>query len=180
MPVSEDVSIFQDCGQQVDLILRSFTSKGTKDLTSSLSAAVLLTILRIIRRWNQTGQKYSGDPDIAKNFLPTHNLILWSLVVATYLDLAQRLARRALMRMSRLASTILATALCLASFSFKVSYTKVDAPELLSGLEGMIIAPVENVSLVTQAWTVFLIIGLVAVYVVYRRFYEGSGQYLGR
>ena len=136
----------------------------------SILVIVLLSILRIIRRWNQTGQKHAGEPDIARTSLPAHNLILWTLIIATFLDLAQRIARRGLPGAPRQASIIVAIALCLAGFGFKVAYTKADAPELLVGLERMLLAPVEQTSLVTQARSVFLGITLSAAFTILQRF----------
>jgi ethanolaminephosphotransferase len=120
-------------------------------------------ILRVVRRWNQTGQKFAGEPDIAKSFFPLHNTILWGAVLTTYFDILQRLSRRGFRQASAPISSIVAITLCLAAFSFKVSFTNEDAPELLEGFSRALLEGLENFPLVTQARAVFLGIGVVLV-----------------
>ena len=126
-----------------------------------LFAAVLLVVLRVIRSWNQTGQKHAGEPDIAKNFLPSHNFALWIFVFATYLDVGQRLAGRSLPKAPRTIATASSIALCLGAVGFKAAFTKADAPELLVGLHWVALKPMEEVSLVSQARAVFIGIALI-------------------
>ena len=120
-------------------------------------------MLRVTRRWNQTGQKFAGEPDIAKSFLPLHNSILWGAVLTTYFDILQRLSRRGLRHAPTQISSIVAITLCLAAFSFKVSFTNADAPELVQGFSLALLEGLEDISLVTQARTVFLGICIVTV-----------------
>ena len=131
----------------------------------------LLTTTRIVRRWNQTGQKHAGSPDIARTFLVAHSFILWILVMALYFDLARRMSLRGLPRAPRQVSTIFAISVCLAALSFKVKYTHADAPELSPGFEQMFMfmKVVEEASLVDQARTVFLSIGLCLTWIVFQR-----------
>ena len=129
---------------------------GSKKIREAWPAASLLVAMRIIRVWNQTGQKRAGQPDIAKTFLPSHNFAMWLLILATYLDIIQRLSRRAVPWVSRQISTAASIALGIAAFGFKVAFTKADAPELLDGLEHFVLRPIEEASLVAQARAVFL------------------------
>ena len=60
-----------------------FRSAPFKLMDNSFLGQVVL--LRIIRTWNQTGQKWAGDPDIVSEFLKPHPLLCASLVFVTYL-----------------------------------------------------------------------------------------------
>ena len=112
---------------------------------------------RIVRRWNQTGQKHAGDPDIAKNFLSSHQHFLWILVLCTYFYVGAKLADPNLNgRFNLLVPLILATVL--AALEFKIAFTYADAPELLSdiSLPTWIWETIARVSLITQARLAFL------------------------
>lgn len=126
----------------------------------------LVLVLRIVRRWNQTGQKHAGASDIARTFLPAQPWMLWVLVVVTYLDLARRLSRRGLPRASRTISAVCSISLSLAAFGFKVAFTHADAPELLLGIPPRLLTLLEATSLVTQARTVFLGITLSLLFTI--------------
>ncbi|KAE8323300.1 hypothetical protein BDV39DRAFT_196037 [Aspergillus sergii] len=43
-------------------------------------AAALAVSYRVLRRWNQTGQKYAAQPDITGSFFPSHQHTLWALL----------------------------------------------------------------------------------------------------
>ena len=95
---------------------------------SKYGAVALLLSHRVLRRWNQTGQKFAAEPDIARSFLPSHRLILWSLVALSYADTSRHLlANRCPSRLWRLCCfTVTAGA-----FLLKLSYVSSDSPELL-------------------------------------------------
>lgn len=116
----------------------------------------LLFMLRLIRGWNQTGQKHAGGSDIAKTYLPAHNCLLWTLVLTTYLDIVQRLSRGAMPWASRKLSSAASIGVGITALSFKIAFTKADAPELLQGLQFLDQRPTEATSLVTQARVVFV------------------------
>ncbi|KAI9672432.1 MAG: major facilitator super transporter protein [Trizodia sp. TS-e1964] len=148
-----------------------------QDSFSGLSSLGLLVTLRIVRRWNQTGQKLAGSPNIAKTFLPHHNMVLWVAVIAAYLDLLQRLSRKGFRRAPIQVSIIVALTLILSAVGFKVAFTNADAPELLEGLTQSLLKTSEGVPLVTQARTVFL--GLAASFLYTSCFelgYRRSGE----
>ena len=147
---------------------RTFTKNQPKTVqTLSLLA---LMILRLLRRWNQTGQKHLGDPDIARTFFSSHNWVMWVLVASSYIDIAQRLARRGLPRVPRQVVTPLTFALCLVAFEFKTIFTKADAPELLDGLQSLPIWPMLEASLVTRAKAIFLSIAAAVVFTLFSEF----------
>ena len=122
--------------------------------------------MRVVRSWNQTGQKHAGDPDIAKSLLPAHNYVLWILVLLTYVNVARRMSRNMLPSVSRAIAISCSIALCLAALGFKVAFTKADAPELLVGLESLILRPMEEFSLVAQARAVFIGIAALACLII--------------
>ena len=99
-----------------------------------LAYVVALAASRVIRRWNQTGQKFAGEPDIAKTFLLSHNRLLWILAIVTYLFTMSKCHWRSPSRLSQLAAFSLNAFTLLVAMAFKVDFTAADAPELLEGL----------------------------------------------
>ena len=160
------------------LTIQRRNKTGPPILSGMCAALGVLVALRIIRVWNQTGQKHAGESDIAKSFLPAHNLMLWLIVLATYLDVIWRLSRAAVPWASRHLSTAASFALGVAGIGFKVAFTKSDAPELLEGLEFFITRPMKEASLIAQARAFFIsnaiLAGLTVLPVVYQRFFEGK------
>ena len=129
----------------------------------SCLAASLLVTLRIIRVWNRTGQKHAGEPDFAVTVLHAHNIVLWSLVLVTYLDIIQRLSKRSVPWASRPVASAASLALGIAALGFKVAFTKADAPELLEGLGCLFLRPMQEASLVAQARAIFTSIAMMVV-----------------
>ncbi|MCJ1404457.1 major facilitator super transporter protein [Xylographa trunciseda] len=132
-----------------------------------LYSPILLVIHRILRRWNQTGQKHAGEPDIAKAFLPTHNVFLWIAVTATFLDMARRIAWTGLPGIPRQVAGCASIVLSMSALGFKIAFTIADTPELLSGIPQYLWKPIEGTSLVFTARIVFWGIALSAVYNAY-------------
>ncbi len=147
---------------------------GTADSLKAWTVIPLLLALRIVRIWNQTGQKHAGEADIARTVLPAHNILLWLFVLATYLNVIQRLARKAMPWASRQLSSAASLALGVAALGFKVAFTKADAPELLDGLGFLVLRPMEEASLVAQARAVFFSLAIMATMTtaptIYQRF----------
>ena len=133
---------------------------------------MFLALFRITRRWNQTGQKYSGSSDIARTFLPAHNLVLWFLVIATFLELSWRMTRRALWTASHKVSLLIAIAPCLTILAFKFAYITADAPELIPRSLKAFSKLAAGTSLVTQARTAFLSIGICSICMSYQMYYR--------
>lgn len=68
--------------------------KGGRRLLSLFSAAGTIGLgitYRILRRWNQTGQKFAAEPDIARTFFSAHQDTLWFLVILTYANTCKHL-----------------------------------------------------------------------------------------
>lgn len=129
-----------------------------KPVWSSLTAGVVACILfGVMRRWNQTGQKYAGQADLATEILTRSPWLLWSLIFLTYSIVPSRLRTRpgghGLKRMSILPILVTASA-----FLFKVAFTAAEAPELLKDM--IVLKPVVDFAarypLMSLARVVFL------------------------
>jgi ethanolaminephosphotransferase len=140
-----------------------------------LHPAIMLGILhRVIRRWNQTGQKYAGADDIVHSQLlhGSHSIVLWSLIGATYLDLTVRLSRHVARSIATFegatgadfveasdANRVMAMAAVLplggTAFVFKLAFTARDAPELTKGISDGLMQWAEGLGLVGVARMVF-------------------------
>ncbi|CAN9381830.1 unnamed protein product [Alternaria alternata] len=139
-------------------------------------AIMALAIHRIIRRWNQTGQKYAGADDIVNSgiFHGNASVFLWILISATYMDITIRLARHVARSIAtfdteqkhrsveiestdqnRMFGTIAVLPLCGTALIFKLAFTVKDAPELTYGLSAGLVEKVETLELVGLARMVF-------------------------
>ena len=131
-----------------------------------MSSALILVATRFARRWNQTGQKFAGEPDIAKTFFFEHRRILWSLIGTTYLWNLQSLAFRGFSRFPQLVAVVVATTLATAALTFKLAFTNEDSPELMAGIAKSMADNDMGVSLILRARIVFIAIGLAVIYTV--------------
>ncbi|KAK1968085.1 GPI ethanolamine phosphate transferase [Colletotrichum sublineola] len=139
------------------------TRAHVKTLASLLLA---LTATRLIRGWNQTGQKRAGEPDIVKTFIAANPAFLWTLVSLTYLFLFVQIFRQ-LRGLPRALAVTTSAALALSAFTFKVAFTNEDAPELVTGVPATLNAFTQGLSLVTRARTVFAGVAATAAYSTY-------------
>lgn len=147
------------------LHVRWASSKSSVQQTipfTKLAAPALAICLRLLRRWNQTGQKFTAEPDIARTFLPAHPAILWGLIILTYADagyhLLQVLPLNALAWLSVLVLTVLA-------FVFKLNFVAADSPELLANSFLLKVAESWPASL-PLVWQARVIFGGLACYAV--------------
>jgi ethanolaminephosphotransferase len=167
-------------------------------------AIVLLILHRIIRRWNQTGQKYAGAPDIVHSplFYGSNSIVLWSLVGATYMDIMIKMSKHIARSIASLddgksrgsvdfestdvngfIGTIAVLPLTATAFLFKLAFTAKDAPELTHGINEGLLQWVGDLSLVGVAQMVFGGIALLASWQIFaewrrskaRRRVQGSG-----
>ena len=134
-------------------------SRITSRKSHFFSVLLVLAATRIVRGWNQTGQKFAGEPDIVKSFIIPHPSLLWVLVGATYLWIGRDL-RDGFSGLSSAAGFIIAAGMTIAAFAFKLAYTNEDAPELVSGMALRIFGYLPRATLVARAQAVF--IGLAA------------------
>lgn len=127
-----------------------------KSSSRLLKMATLGLILsqRILRRWNQTGQKFAAEPDIARDFFSAQPVTLWGLVILTYMDSSYHLFSN---MPSIIPTKLLVVVLPALAFLFKLNFVANDSPELLVDLplskitEGWL----GSLSLVWQAKAVF-------------------------
>lgn len=146
--------------------LASATPGDYRALSLSIARAggpiCLFICYRFLRRWNQTGQKFTIEPDIARDFFPKHQNVLWFLVILTYADTCWHLLRS----MPTLAGWHLTTVIVtLIAFAFKLNSVASDSPELLNA---SFLGPIGNIglSLVLQARLVFGGIALLMLFPV--------------
>lgn len=124
-------------------------------------AILMLVLVRITRAWNQTGQKYAGEPDIVKIFLHPNPLILWSMVTIVYIWI-HRMLIHGFNGIPAPISYAAITGSVLAAISFKMHFTQEDAPELVVGFARTIaeLDFTQGQSLVSQARAVFMALGI--------------------
>jgi ethanolamine phosphate transferase 2 subunit G len=147
-------------------------------------------LLRAARRWNQTGQKHAGAPDIVHSSFLTQSWSLWFLVATTYISLSISLifdfngqrSRQIKEKMSNERSLFgisLAMAIGGLAFLFKLSFAARDAPELVVGLPRgkELVEWLEDVPLVGLARLVFAFLAVASgtVVVLRERGHKGEG-----
>ena len=128
----------------------------------------MLLATRIVRSWNQTGQKFAGEPDIVKTYLNTNPVLLWCLIGATYFWVHQNLIS-GLSGLPIWLNVSAATGLVLAAFTFKVAFTLEDAPELVTDFAKSLLQLTftRDASLIARARTVFLGLALLTAVTIF-------------
>lgn len=132
----------------------------------ALVAVNILIAMRVARRWNQTGQKFAGEPDIGRTFLFEHTTFLWTILCITYLWNLQSLASTGFPRFPQLVAGAIATALATAAVTFKLAFTYEDSPELMVGAVKSMANNDVGVSLVLRARIVFIGILIAVIYTI--------------
>ncbi|EGZ72112.1 hypothetical protein NEUTE2DRAFT_90037 [Neurospora tetrasperma FGSC 2509] len=146
------------------------TLRGFKRTNTTFPAHLLLTAfpvlasLRLLRAWNQTGQKHAGTPDIVKLFIEPHPHFLWLLVGLTYFWTHRQLVYSFHGRIPVPINYPVMTGLVLAAFTFKAAFTLEDAPELVvEFVKSSLLDFTRGASLIARARAVFVGLGLVAM-----------------
>lgn len=145
---------------------KGFDGASKSAVGQAVAVATVATITRIIRAWNQTGQKFAGEPDIVKSFIITEPVRLWALISVTYLWIHRAL----LQGFDGLPASLAifgSTTVVLAGFTFKLAFTNEDAPELVTGFARSLVGVTEGISLASRAQAVFVGLGLGVACVVY-------------
>jgi ethanolaminephosphotransferase len=125
---------------------------------------VLLATHRFAVRWNQTGQKHAGAPDIVHTFFPRAAVSLWILILTAYAHVGVQMMRRSTAGLlPNEFGAILAAVTVAVAVVFKLNFTQADAPELVQGLADRIRVLTEPYSLVLQARVAFALIGALTV-----------------
>ncbi|KAK8007876.1 hypothetical protein PG989_001866 [Apiospora arundinis] len=143
--------------------------------TPAITAVAALVVMRLIRGWNQTGQKFAGEPDIVKIFMTSNPQLLWCLSILTYLTTAIKLRNR-LEGLPRAVSVPLVTVLITTALSFKVAFCNEDSPELIVGSMKTVLSYLGEASLVSRAQAVFAMLALGSVYPVYSLLTQPYGK----
>lgn len=120
-----------------------------------LSIVVGLMAMRLLRSWNQTGQKFAGDPDIVKIFLQPHPTLLWSLILLTYFWVYRELLR-GFSGLPTSASITGTTTIVLAALTFKLAFTHEESPEIVPGFAQIVLDFTTKASLLSRARAVFI------------------------
>ncbi|KAI0127610.1 alkaline-phosphatase-like protein [Xylariales sp. AK1849] len=128
--------------------------------------AVVLISMRLVRGWNQTGQKFAGSPDIARIFLAPNPQLLWCLIIATYAMVNIELMSEFKAIPGAITKPLL-SGLVVTAISFKVAFTNEDAPELVVGFARSLLNLVDGPSLVSRARAVFVGMALTSLYPAY-------------
>jgi hypothetical protein len=143
------------------------------DGDTALEFIFLLALHRITQRWNQTGQKFAGGPDIVHNFWMPHPKLLWGIVAITYLTISFRVKDHLtnFLKAGTLAGTLCSSMLSVSAFAFKLGFTANDAPELLSWLGEDVVESLQTIPLVGSARIIFLLMGSEVVWAFVSRWY---------
>jgi len=131
---------------------------------------VILALTRLARRWNQTGQKFAGEPDIARTFLVKHRLLLWGLIFTTYLSVFHALVTHGFQQLSKTGRNITAMVLIAFALTFKIAFTHEDSPELLAGVAKVLADNLTAASLLWRARIVFILLTTALLYTIYTHF----------
>jgi ethanolaminephosphotransferase len=136
-------------------------------LKTAAAGVIVLAVHRFAVRWNQTGQKHAGEPDIVHAVFPDHHIFMWLLVLATYIANGWFLHNRSFTGIFMPEITAFAdVSLVFLGIVFKLNFTQADAPELVQGLALQIRQWSEPFDLVMQARAVFAVLALTVVAVV--------------
>lgn len=135
-----------------------------------------------MRRWNQTGQKFAGAPDIVNSYFPDHTTLLWILIGATYSDVFLRLLKRAFTRHKNAILLFGFTfTVALSTFGFKISFAAQDAPEMVPFWLESSVAAMSDLELVMQARAAFIAVFGGMAYTVFEGLFlpiEGKQSHL--
>ncbi|KAF2969132.1 hypothetical protein GQX73_g4445 [Xylaria multiplex] len=138
---------------------------------ASIMTLLGLGMMKLMRSWNQTGQKFAGDPDIVTSFLLPNPTLLWLLVWTTYLLVGREILNNSDGIPTVISGSVVAGVVT-SAVSFKLTFTKQDAPEVVVGFARFFADLFDGPSLVTQARAVFMGIGLVAIYPLCQLFFR--------
>ena len=143
-------------------------------LLALIGVGIIIT-MRVARRWNQTGQKFTAEPDIGRTFLFQHRIFFWTIFCITYLCNLQSLANTGFPHLSQLLAGVMVTALVTSAVTFKLAFTYADSPELMVGVVKLLAENDVGMSLVLRARIVFIAILIAVVYSIVSGFKHPKG-----
>lgn len=130
----------------------------------SMGVLAMLAVHRFALRWNQTGQKHAGEPDIVHAFFPQAHILMWLLVLATYCFQGYDLVTKTFAGILAIEFSLVATVTVIVpAIVFKLNFTQADAPELVQGLATQFREWTEIFDLVIQARVVFITLVLIGL-----------------
>ncbi|KAK9421152.1 putative Alkaline-phosphatase-like protein [Seiridium unicorne] len=143
---------------------RPSTRKWT--FVSASAAGIVVISLRLIRGWNQTGQKFAGSPDLVKLFLIPQPQLLWCLIIGTYAMVTIELLSRSKGFVGAFTQPLI-IGLVGAAVSFKIAFTNEDAPEIVVGFAQSLMRMIDGPALLDRARAVFIGLALASIYPAY-------------
>lgn len=141
------------------------------------SGVIIIALHRLAVRWNQTGQKHAGEPDIVHAFFPDHHISMWILILATYLMIGYMVHFRTCSGLMAPELTALIDTVIAFPIIFKLNFTQADAPELVLGLAERLREMTEVLTLVLQARISFVMVFLAAVLVTTFAWRRSKGRH---
>ncbi|KAK5997425.1 GPI ethanolamine phosphate transferase 2 [Cladobotryum mycophilum] len=147
--------------------LGSRSIKNNPQITATLKYTMALGALRLIRGWNQTGQKFAGNPDIVKTFLIPNPQFLWILITSMYILVSFQILPL-LSDMPFFIATGAISILASTSFKFKLAFTAEDAPELVVGFARNLLDIFQGGLLISRARIVFGLILMLSGHAAYQ------------
>lgn len=148
-----------------------FTNSARRESSAAAcSVLVVLFGIRVARRWNQSGQKFVGEPDIAHSFLSRHATFLWVSVLAMYIWNCYSLGSSGFPHLPRKIARAISQILMLLAVTFKLAFTHEDAPELLDWAANMVVEKTTGWSLLLRARAVYIGFALALGFVIIPEF----------
>ncbi|KAG6001784.1 hypothetical protein E4U21_003801 [Claviceps maximensis] len=132
-----------------------------------------LSVVRLVKAWNQTGQKFAGEPDIVKSFISPNPSLLWGLIILSYVASSVQLMF-SVHDMPYLAVTSITSVIASSAFAFKLAFTAEDAPELVTGFAKILLETFRGQSLLSRARVVFVLLAIVVCFAIYQARRGGS------
>ena len=106
-------------------------SDSEKRLSSAVSIMLTTLLFGVVRKWNQTGQKYAGDSDVLGEAIKPNAFFLWTLNIIAYSVFSRNLSERATQWIQAKQMGVLPVLVAMSALIFKVAFTAADAPELV-------------------------------------------------
>lgn len=151
-----------------------YSSRGRKMSFYFMSFGLVL--LRIAIRWNQTGNKFIGEPDIAKTYLLKNSTMLWLLVTISYLwNLSSLLYE--IRHLKSPTFEIMIIAMSTAALSLKVSLTNEDSPEIIGNWLRFIVNFNFGIPIVIRVRLLFLILSVILFFAITLRLRHKTTSY---
>lgn len=134
---------------------------------------VALVVIRLIRSWNQTGQKFAGEPDTVKLFMSPNPQLLWVLITLAYATASLQVFPK-FHDLPYIVVASLVSVLVSSAITFKLAFTAEDSPELVTGLPKTLNDKFRGQSLVSRARVVFAVLAFMTLVAVYQARTGGS------